>query len=315
VEDSPSSCSQGGKDRLLFSSVVKPAVDPIPPTLLDGSDGHDGTKRVGNHKAGEGGAGDEAEDCSDAAQDPSAYWQELPPGLYSLAMKHKPPSGRPLRQSSSAGQREHGEGQEGRSCPGADVSGEGQQRNSPLGLLNSRRHHPALDLDRRLPWGLAGVKSHAWADALIQRVSEYSRPGHSQGESAWGGRGGDSGSRRSLPPSECGGSGPAPACPLAGGAKSCASNRRDPDERGGPLLPLNSDLVLGESSMVSIARDEASVTNRISRPIGTAWSPDSAVEAVLAALQHAVDVSANVSWKFCVGLLINICTPIHLTMP
>ena len=176
IEPRSSDCSPGVHDKLVFSSVVKPATSPPPPDLIDRRQqegaqhggGGDGPRGIAGMIAG-----DEAEE-GDVAIDPSAYWQELPPGMYSLAIRNAPSAGmgQPYRgrQDSSNGGDDH--------SPGVCGS------ETPAGAIISQQHH--LFIDRPLPWGLGAIESHAWADELILRVSEYVRPERSLGASTGG---------------------------------------------------------------------------------------------------------------------------------
>ena len=106
--------------------------------------------------------------------DPSAYWLELAPGMYSLAMRHDPPAG--MGQPCT--------GRQGSSNGGDDPSQGACGPKPPMGTFLSRQH--PLAVDRPLPWGLGTIKSHAWTDELILRVSGYVRPERSLGASTGG---------------------------------------------------------------------------------------------------------------------------------
>ena len=174
IEPRSSDCSPGVHDKLVFSSVVKPATSPPPPDPMDRRQQEGAQHEGGVDPKGIAGmiAGDEAEE-GDVAIDPSAYWQELPPGMYSLAFRHDPPAGM------------------GQPCTGRQDSSNGDDHSqgvcgskTPARALISQRHH--LSVDRPLPWGLGAIESHAWADELILRVSEYVRPERPLGASTGG---------------------------------------------------------------------------------------------------------------------------------
>ena len=224
---------------LIFSSVVRPHVRPqefhgeaqdgsrssVPAIPLQGFPS----------PAGRGGAGGEDDAEADEAddKDPSAYWREVPPGVYSLQLK-------------------------------ASLVG------GPGGGLLHELHPEALEEPSNNPWG-ATFKTHPWSDPTIRRISEYSRAESGVGLGTGGSTSAHTTSSLDMDISADGKL-----------SSEIGADQAAPESASLPDQDLDSD-------------GPPEVRSHSQRPAGiqTCWDQRSAAEAVLMALQSAVDVSGG----------------------
>ena len=293
------------EEEFMLTSVAGPA--PQHSSLSSGplmggdevSRGAGGSPAQQSHQgkaAGTGGEEGEEEDGS--GPDPAAYWQDLPPGVYSMKLACAAAAARGnLVDAAGEVRSEAGRGDREAAAEGREedqLDGSGLSAGVPW---------------QQLPWGTE-IRRHAWTDPLLRRLEGYAR-------AEGGGGTGTGGSSSSCVISSMNGMEihtsldmPATKATISGAeygvmattgqphwtasTSALAPGGNDADDEVSGAAASRSTALLSRAPGATEA-DEASVRSLSSLPraLGACWDPESAVEAVLMALQAAVEVSAD----------------------